>query len=200
MMKPSLIGLAACFLLAACGGGSRSAPQLYALQPGEIHAPSCRAPHAGIKIYEPNAAPGLESFRVMVIDRPNHQTQYRGVGWNTTLPRAVQAFFTEAFETSGMFRYVSTDSDSIKAPWILETRLRGLHVDQSTGGRSEAVVQLTFTLMRAGERTPVMTVPLTRRDDVSGLNMDGIVGVFNRQLGDMASEVLQKMRRHTGCR
>lgn len=198
MMKPSLLALAACFMLTACGGGSRSAPQLYALQPGDIHAPSCRA-HTGIKIYEPNAAPGLESFRILVIDRPNHQTQYRGVGWNSTLPRAVQAFFTEAFETSGMFRYVSTDSDSIKAPWILETRLRGLHVDQSAGS-AQAVSQITFTLMRAGERMPVMTLPLTRRDDVAGQNMDGIVNTFNRQLGDMASEVLQEMRRHTGCR
>lgn len=185
-------------VLTACGSG-RGAAQRYTLSPDDgFHAPSCRTGGA-IKIVEPTPAPGLEGFRIVVIDRPNHQTHYRGVAWNATAPHLVQGYLTEAFERSGMFSHVGTDTDGIRTPWLLETRLRGLHVDQSSG-RPEIVIRLTATLTDAASRRPVASMPFERRSDASGLSIEAIIARFNQQMADITTELLERLRKPLHCR
>ena len=197
MKSHTFVFLGLVLLLAGCGGSSPS--QLYTLMPDSTPTPTlyCRTP-VGIKLLEPSVLPGLESNHIVVIDRPNHQTYYRGVAWNTTAPHAVQAYVMEAFERSKLFSNVSTDTDSASAPWVLETRLRGLAVDQ-TGAHPEAVTKISMTLIRASDHKPVVSEVFERHDDASGLNMDAIVAVFNRQLGSISQEMLEHVVAAGAC-
>lgn len=187
----------ACILgLAACGGG-RAAPQRYGLNAEPLPL-ACHS-GASIKLYEPNAAPGLDSYRITVIDRPLHHTHYQGVAWNASAPRMVLAFLADMFEQSGMFTAVATDDDSIKTPWIVETRLHALQVEQNNATLT-AVTELTATLLRSSDRRPVRSLRLARRSDVSGRDMAAIIGVFNRQLGAIGEEMLREFSASLGCR
>lgn len=191
-----LFALALVTVLAACGGG-RSAPEVYTLQAEAPQVDSCRVP-SSIKIYEPNAAPGLDSPRMVVIDRPQHQTFYQGVAWSAPAPRVVQAYLADAFERSGMFRSVSTDNDTVKSQWIVETRLRKFNVDLSAG--EKAVTRMTVTLMRSGDRQPLLSLPLESERSIAGKNTEQIVQTFNDQLGELTQEMLQQFRSKIGCR
>ena len=122
--------LAAVFLIAACT--SKPAPELYALTAEAPAVAPCRAT-TGIVVQEPIPAPGLDSTRIAVIDRPNHQTFYKDVRWNAPASVVVQHYLAESFERSGMFKEVLTDDTGADVPLMLESQLRAFAVDQSYG-------------------------------------------------------------------
>ena len=194
-MKP-LVLILSLVTLSACGGGS-PAPELYKLT---AHAPEMKRCKSGasIKIYEPMVAPGLDNPRIAVIDRPQHQTFYKGVRWNASAGRVVQNFFVDTFERSGMFATVTTDDSTTRTGWLMETQLREFHVDQSAGA-PQVVVRLTASLVQAGSRNVVATLPLESSMDVTGRDTAGIIEAFNTQMVTLSEQMLSTFRSKLGC-
>lgn len=192
--KRGVLGLV--FLLAACGGNP--APEKYTLQAalGETTA-VCRS-GASIKINEPSSGPGLDSAHIAVIDRPGHLTFYRGVAWSAQASAVVQAYLADAFEGSGHFATVSTDADTVPADWRVESQLKDFEIDQ-TGGTPMVKIRLSATLVRASDRKAVLSLPLESQTDATGQSIDGIVQLFNGQLGDLSQQMLQQFARKIGC-
>ncbi len=183
-------------VLSACA--QRKAPKIYTLKPVAAAKTSGCKLNSSIKILEPNAAPGMEGAAIVVL-QDGTQTRFRGVAWNGTAPRVIQAYFADAFEASGKFPNVSTDNDRIKSSQLLETRLRGIFVDRSAG-KNDAVIQLTVALLDAGDRKTITSLPLERRTDVSGKKMEEVAGVFNEQMASISAEVLSHLTKTTVCR
>lgn len=183
--------------LSACGGG-RAAPQLYTITATTPVVKGC-ANGPSIKLFEPQVAPGLESPRIVVVDRPQHQTFYNGVRWNAPAGRMLQNALVDAFERSGMFSLVTTDDSGTRTDWLVETQLRDFQVDKS-GVSPKVVVRLTASLIRANNRQVVMSLPLESSADVSGRNIEGIIDTFNSQMGLITQEMLVRFRTRTGCR
>lgn len=180
-------------MLTACGGG-QPAPELYGLKARPPEVRSCKR-GGGIKIYEPQVAPGLDNPRIAVIDRPQHQTFYNGVRWNAPAGRVVQNYLVDTFEQSGRFGTVTTDEATTRTPYILETQLRAFHVDQSQGAPFVAV-RMTASLVETSGRRTLKTIPLSGTADVSGQKIDGIVASFNEVMAALSAQLLQDM----GCR
>lgn len=185
-------------LLPACGGG-QPAPELYTLQAEAPTVATCHAPSGTIKLHEPIAAPGLESAHIVVIDRPNHQTFYRGVRWNGSAPEVVQHYLADSFEQSGLFKSVATDTGSARAQWVLESQLHRFQIDQS-GGTRKIDIRLTAQLIEQATHRTLLTMPLAVQQDVSGQSLDGIVAAFNRSMAELSTQMLTRMhQRLPGC-
>lgn len=185
--------LAACLLLTACGGSS--APERYTLTPQPLDM-ACHSA-GSIKIFEPEPAPGLDSTRVVVIDRPNHRTHYQGVAWVAPSSQMVQNYLADSLEQSGMFTAVGTEADSLSADYELESKLRSFEVDLT--GEPRIVIRLTATLIRGDGGYSLTTFRLNREMPIGGADMQGIVAMFNEQMHSMAQELAASLRITTGC-
>lgn len=182
--------------LSACGGSA--APEIYTLRATTPDVKTCtRGP--GIKLYVPQTAPGLESARIVVIDRPRHQTFYNGVRWSAPVGLLVQNVMVDASERSGMFSLVTTDDSSSRTAWVLETQIRDFHVDLSDA-TPRAKIRLTVSFLRATGREPVLSLPLESTINVTGQGMEGVVAVFNDELNGLIEQALQQFRARIGCR
>lgn len=182
--------------LSACGGSA--APETYTLRAQTPEVKACTR-GTSIKLYAPQTAPGLETARIVVIDRPQHQTFYSGVRWSAPVGLLVQGVMVDAFERSGVFSLVTTDDSSSRTAWVLETQLRDFHVDQSAG-TAKAKIRLTVSLLRSAGREPMLSLPLESSVDVTGRSMEAVAGVFNDELNGLIQQALQQFRDRIGCR
>ena len=178
------VSMAALLLLAACGGG-HSAPERYTLNPEPVAGPSC--PTASIKIVEPSVAPGLDSWRIAVRDRPHHITTYRGVAWSANASRMVQHALADMLSQAGMFQNVSTDLDTVASAYTLESTLDEFNTDL-TGPEPVLRIRLTASLVRPGGQG-ALTIPLEREAAINGLSMDAIVALFNTEMHSIGEEL-----------
>ncbi len=186
--------------LTACGlGGNRKAPERYSLTAQAAEGSSCRAA-TSIKFHTPNAAPGIDSWHIVVMDSPNHITFYQGVAWSATAVRQVQNFLTDSFEQSGMFATVSTDLDTLPTDYEVETELREFHVDL-TEAEPSVRIRLTANVTRADGTRILKSVTLTRVAPIGGANMQGIVAIFNEQMQSIAAALQTEIGNAIpGCR
>lgn len=192
-MKPLVIlGL---LVLAACGG--KPAPERYSLIASAPVGASCRS-EVTVKFRTPNAAPGLDTSRIVVMDRPNHLTHYQGVAWGATTARQVQHFLADHLEQTGMVSAVSTDLDTLPADYEIDMELREFHVDLT--GEPRVRVRLTATVTRADGARMMKRLILRREAPVGGANMEGIVAIFNEQMHSIAQELESRLGRTIpGC-
>lgn len=181
--------------LTACGGGSK-APEIYALQPPAAPLTQCGA-RASITIGEPVARPGLDSARIVVTDKPNHQTFYQAVRWSGPVPAMLQHYFAERFEQSGMFRNVTTDMSAVQQPWQLEVQLREFSVNQAAG-----VVQVRYTanLIPSDARQPERVLRLRADEPIAPQSIEGIITAFNRAMDRTSETMLRTWQPLLGCR
>lgn len=191
------VTLLSLLILAACGGNSTS-PQLYTLKPNAVQTHACKA-GSTIRIYEAQAAPGLDTPRIVVVDSPQHQTFYNGVRWTAPAGRLIQNYLIDSFEQSGMFATVTSDDSTTRSQWLLETQLRAFHVDQSSGS-PRTVVRMTLSFADASTKRVVMTLPLTSHEEVAGKPIEAIIASFERQMAQLSAQALERFRKRVGCR
>lgn len=183
-------------LLAACGGG-RTAPDRYHLTPTVTEGAACRG-DTSLKIHTPNAAPGIDNWRIVVMDGPNHLTYYRGVSWSAASPRMVQYFLADSLERSGRFSTVSGDMDTLPAIYELESDLREFHVDMN--GEPRVRIRLVASLVRA-DGAILKSFTLKREAPIGAAKMEGIVAIFDEQMHSLADELQQRVAGAIpGCR
>lgn len=185
--------------LTACGiGGGKGAPERYHLTAKPIEAKQCRG-NQSIKFHTPNPAPGIDSWRIVVMDKPNHLTVYQGVVWSATASRLVQNYIADSFEQSGMFQTVSTDYDMLPADYEVEIELREFHVDLT--GEPSVRIRLTANVTRADGAHIVKSLKLARTAPIAGAKMQGIVEIFSEQMHNLTQEMQQKLSTAIpGCR
>lgn len=199
LLKTATI-LAAALCLASCSlGGGRKAAERYSLVAHAVEAPVCRG-NISIKFHTPNAAPGIDTWRIVVMDKPNHLTFYQGVAWSATAARQVQHFLADSFEQSGMFSTVSTDLDTVPADYDVEMELRAFHIDL-TDGEPQVRIRLTANITRADGARVLKTLVLTRNAPTHGAKMEGIVAIFAEQMHSISQELQERLGKAIpGCR
>jgi cholesterol transport system auxiliary component len=196
-MKHAVFGLMLLTVLGACGGSS--APERYNLTPRALELPACEAPRAGLKILEPNAAPGIDSWRIAVLDRPRHMTHYTGVAWTSAASRMVQYYLADSLEQSGRFRSVSTDMDTLPADYALQSELRDFHVDL-TSPSPRLAVRLTVTVTATNSNRIVKIIPLTESADLAGKDLQGIIASFDEAMYKLTTQLLEQLSTVARCR
>lgn len=193
-----LVSLVALAFLAGCGS-SRPAPEKYSLMAHAVDAPSCRS-EPSIKFHTPNVAPGIDTARIVVMDKPNHLTFYQGVAWSTPAGRVVQHFLADSFEQSGMFSTVSTDLDTVPADYEVESDLRAFHIDQSQG-EPRLRIRLTANVTQADGSHILKSIVLKRDVPVGKARMQEIVAIYAEQMHSIAQELQERLGQSIpGCR
>ncbi len=171
-----ITGCGALLLLAACNplGAPKAPDAVYVLRAAEGPAEVASAPIAQtVKIALPEAAPGLESAQMMLLEghRLNH---YTGAAWAAPLPQSIQNLLADAFQRSGRFRAVGTDAEGITSDITLLTDIRDWQVE---GGvvHVRAVLKVT----QSASRIPIGTTPFEVTIPTEN-RTEAIVDAFNR--------------------
>lgn len=181
--------LMAMFALAACNplGAPKPADALYVLQSETVKSDQSRSLKT-IKIAMPEAAPGLESANIALLDghRMNH---YTGAAWAVPLPQTVQHLLADAFERSGRFLAVGTDSEGITTDETLLTDIRDWQVE---GGANPKVhVRAVLKMTQSGLRMPWKSVPFEITVPATANRTEAIVNAFNQAANALAAAALE---------
>lgn len=179
----SLLALSACNPL----GAPKPADALYVLQSSTKKSEMPPLPKT-IKIAMPDAAPGLESSNIALLDghRINH---YTGAAWAVPLPQTVQHFLADSLERSGRFLAVGTDSEGITTDDTLLTDIRDWQVE---GGTEPKVhVRAVLKMTQSGLRMPWKTVPFEITVPASANRTEAIVDAFNQAANGLAATAIE---------
>jgi cholesterol transport system auxiliary component len=142
-----------------------------------------------ITVIEPEAAPGLDSARIAVLESSQRLNYYNQVAWAKPLPQMVQTFFNDALQQSHGFTAVSTDKDGVFSDVNLLTDIRDFEVD-SSGAAPAVHVRLVSKLVNANNHKIIATFPLDKTVTASANHMPEIVAAFNDAMNQLAAEAL----------
>ncbi|HEY3637289.1 MAG TPA: ABC-type transport auxiliary lipoprotein family protein [Rhizomicrobium sp.] len=198
LSRRALIPASALFLaLAGCGsllGPSTPPPQIYRLAP-EFPAASGGAPVSWqLSIARPSTAQTLDSERITLL-RGSVMDYYADAQWNDTVPRLVQSMLAQAFERSGRITAVATESEGLRADYLLVTELRDFDAQyDSENGAPLAVVDISAKLL--DQRGKVIAVHDARQTARAAQNnVASVVAAFDQASGaafaDIAGWALQ---------
>lgn len=142
-------------LLAGCSGlRSRSAPeQVWVLRPAEAAidaaapaaaaaVPAATTPLGSLRVDAPDAAPGLDTDRILLL-RPDHRLQtYAGNRWSARTPALVESLAVAALRDSGAWRAVEDSGGRFPTDYRLEIRIRRFEAEYADAGAPQVHVVL----------------------------------------------------------
>jgi ABC-type uncharacterized transport system auxiliary subunit len=160
-MKSWIAGLLATSLICGCGSLLESglpADQTYVLRPpARAATPATSTAAAGsVLLQRPQAGPGLESDRIVLLRSGNRFDFYAASRWAAPAPDMLASFIVESLRAGGSFAAVFDDSSPYAPSYNLRCTLRRFDSDYTasggSGGRPTAVVVLDCTLGRHRDR------------------------------------------------
>lgn len=148
-------------LLGGCGGLLETTippPQTYVLR-SPVRTPPADAPRAGtLLVQRPEAGPGLDSDRIVLLRSDNRLDTYAASRWATPAPDLAEALIVEGVRGAGAFSAVFDDTSPYAPMYVLRCGLRRFESDYTaervgTGGSAPTVfVALDCTLGRHRDR------------------------------------------------
>src|SRR5690606_32380603 len=125
LSKPLLLLLLS--TLAGCSGGLRSdAPptQVYLLRM-TADVPRADEPlPASLQVARPQAHPGLESDRLMLVQEDRRMSHIAGSRWAAELPEMVEALAVQATRATGAWSTVQDSLSPFSADYLLQITIR----------------------------------------------------------------------------
>ncbi len=200
-LVPGLLVLAACALLAGCGGGGERLRDLYfALRADAALAPSVE-PIPGTLRVTPIAARGfLAGSRIVyrTAAEPLQVQRYAQLLWEEVPARALADDLTSALRAAEVFEHVITAGDPARADYLLTGELQHFE-HRPTDDPPHVLGELSLTLVR-GKGRQVLVARSYRVAEPVASGPDGsttpeaIVAAFNRLAGRLVSEVATDMQ------
>jgi len=186
--------LAALTLAVAGCGGVLSNPEQRRLY--QVAAPTsfgAGLPHvrAQLTVGPVDAGAGLDTPRIALARSPLTLDYFAEVAWSDKAPALVRTAMIQAFENSGAFSAVGSDTFSLRTDYLLKSELRNFEaVYDSQSGNPVATVALSLKLVKLpGDTISAQTV-ISQRQPAASNAIPDIVGAFNIALGKALQEAV----------
>lgn len=185
---------AALLTLSACALASPPpANTLYVLQ-AEAPDESGSTLPSSITVGEPEAAAGLDTARIAVLESANHLTYYNGVAWAQPFPKSLQLFLVDALQQSHRFKSVGSDKDSVLSDLSLLIDIRDGEVEPD-GDAPTVRIRLAVRLVNSRTHKVIATFTVEQAAQASANHMPQIIAAFNQAANDAAEEILEHILR-----
>lgn len=146
----------AALLLGACGGLLETtipAPQSYVLRL-PARTPPAEAARAGtLLVQRPEAGPGLESDRIVLLRSDNRFDTYAASRWAAPVPDMLEALLIDGLRGGGAFSGVFDDSSPYAPRFDLRCATRRFEADYTAGDTPTIFVALDCTVGRHRDRS-----------------------------------------------
>ena len=142
--------------LSACGGLLETtipAPQAYVLRLPERAAPAAASRAGSLLLQRPEAGPGLDSDRIVLLRSDSRFDTYAASRWAAAAPDMLEALMVDGLRSGGAFSAVFDDSSPYAPRYDMRCTLRRFDADYTSGsGAPTVVVALDCTLGRHRDR------------------------------------------------
>jgi ABC-type uncharacterized transport system auxiliary subunit len=182
-MKAHVSGfLSATLALCGCSGVFESdlaAPQAYVLRLPPATAPAAAGTAGSVLVQRPEAGPGLDSERIVLLRSEQRFDFYAASRWAAPAPVLVESLMIDAVRASGTFSAVFDDSAPFAPHYNLRCALRRFEADYTRGGNSPTVfVALDCTLGRHRDRGLIASFTAQGSAVASEDRLNSVVGAF----------------------
>lgn len=148
-------------VLTGCGGvfdSKIAAPQTYVLRLPEQQATAAEAGAGTLRVQRPEAGPGLDSNRIVLLRTDRRFDYYAASLWAAPAPDVVESVVVQALRGAGSFSAVFDDASPYAPDYELRVTLRRFEADYTSGGAAPNVhVVLDCTVGRPRDRRLLAT-------------------------------------------
>jgi cholesterol transport system auxiliary component len=141
-LRAGLLAALMCAALAACSGllHSNARPdQVYFLRatPSQGNPPG-GVVKASLRLSPPNAAPGLESAQIVLVQPDRRMSFYLASRWPASTPNVVETLAIEKLRGSGLWQSVGDATSAFPADYVLQMTIRRFEADYGDAGGASA--------------------------------------------------------------
>ncbi len=187
-------GLAGVITLTSCGGlleTTLPAPQAYVLRLAP--SPNAAAPTANVgsvQVHRPEAGPGLDSDRIVLLRSEQRFDSYAASRWAAPAPVMVESMILQALRAEGTFASVLGDNSPYPPQYDLRVTLRRFEADYSSGGGVPTVyVTLDATLGRHRDRALLASFTAQGTAQAAEDRMNAVVAAFGTATSNAVNEL-----------
>ena len=189
------LALALAPLLGGCAGsllpGGGEPPRLFALTPKSTFAPDLPAVRRQLIIELPQAAAGLNSTRIAILQSATSLNYYARASWTDLAPVMVQTLMVESFENTGRIVAVGRESIGLRADFNLKTDLREFQAQHQDGKPPLIHVRVNGKLVRMPERQIVAAQTFEEIAPAGGSGLEAAIASFDDALGKVLKRLVE---------
>ncbi len=186
-LRPQLGGLLLCLLASGCGGllhsTARPEQTYYLRAPAAAAAPAAVAQNGpmSLRVAHPNAAPGLESPHIMLLQSDYRMDFFTGVRWPASTPEVIESLVVQTLRASGDWSSVADPGSPFPSDFLLQIGVRRFEADYSGGGAAPVVhVVLDCILGRREGRDVIATFVASGEANAAANRVSAVVGAFEQ--------------------
>jgi cholesterol transport system auxiliary component len=211
-LRLQLGGLLLCLLASGCGGllhsTARPEQTYYLRAPAAAAAPAAVAHAAGteaqsgamsLRVAHPNAAPGLESPHIMLLQSDYRMDFFTGVRWPASTPEVIESLVVQTLRASGDWSSVADPGSPFPSDFLLQIGVQRFEADYTGGGAAPVVhVVLDCILGRREGRDVIATFVASGEANAAANRVSAVVGAFEQAtdaaLDSLAQQAAQAAR------
>jgi ABC-type uncharacterized transport system auxiliary subunit len=198
-MKLRIAGLLAVLTISGCGSLLESelpADQAYELRPParegapDAGAPPAASPAGSVLLQRPQAGPGLDSDRIVLLRSNSRFDFYAASRWAAPAPDMLGSFIADGLRAGGSFAAVFDDSSPYAPNYNLRCTLRRFESDYTKGSGAPTVfVALDCTLGRHRDRELLATFTAQGSAVARADRLSDVVAAFDAATTAAVSEL-----------
>lgn len=184
---------AAALTLTGCANliGPEPAPQLYVLRPRLGPLPKAQAVDWQLTIALPSAPLSLNTARIALQRSPETMDYYANAAWQDRAPVLLRRALIEGFENSGKIAAVASDTEGVRADYLLQTDLRSFEARYDTpDGAPTVVVDLAARMLRTPGRSIAATLQIRKTAAASANSVPAVVAAFDQAVAEAVEAVV----------
>jgi ABC-type uncharacterized transport system auxiliary subunit len=206
MKARALIFLPVAFAISGCSGVFESdlaAPQAYVLRLPPATAPAAAATAGSVLVQRPEAGPGLDSERIVLLRSEQRFDFYAASRWAAPAPILIESLMIDAVRAQGVFSAVLDDSAPFAPRYNLRCALRRFEADYTLGGKAPTVVvALDCTLGRHRDRGLIASFTARGSAAASEDRLNSVVAAFesatSAAMAELARSATEAVARDPG--
>lgn len=196
-MKIRVLGfLSGTLAIAGCGSLLESelpAPQAYVLRLPVREAPAVSTHAGSVLLQRPEAGPGLESDRIVLLRSDRRFDYYAASRWASPAPDLVESVMVEGLRASGAFSAVFDDSAPYAPRYNLRCAMRRFEADYTKGGNAPTVfVTLDCTLGRHRDRELLASFTAQGSEVAGDDRLNAVVAAFDTATATAVGELVRQ--------
>jgi len=158
-----------------------------------------RAVESSVRVGHPQAQPGLDSPRIVLVQSDRRMSFYTGSRWPAPVPALVETLAVETLRASGSWKSVEDSASPFPSDYILQIVVRRFEADYTSGGAAPQVyVKLDCIIGRREGREVIASFVAEGSSAAARNRLGDVVAAFEsaanaalRSLSDHALEAVQ---------